>query len=70
VEYLLNNHASLKTADSFGRTALDHATTDDVKTLLHSARSRLADRAATCWLPGDDVSTRRRYKQFFKKVKK
>jgi len=60
VEYLLRNHASLKTVDSFGRTALHHATTDDVKTLLHSARGCLDDRR-TCWLPGDDVTASQMY---------
>ena len=61
VEYLLRNHASVKTVDSFGRTALHHATTDDVKALLHSARSYLGDRSTCCWLPNDDAgaSTRK-----------
>jgi len=61
VEYLLKNRASLTTVDSFGRTALGHATTDDVKALLHTAQSHLAERGTSCWMPGDDVSTQRRY---------
>jgi len=61
VEYLVRNHASLKTVDSFGRTALDHATTDDVKALLQSARSCLGDRGTSCWLPSDDVIASRKY---------
>ena len=60
VEYLLRNHASLQTVDSFGRTALDHATTDDVKALLQSARSQLGGRS-TCWMPCDDVTSLRKY---------
>jgi len=60
VEYLLRNHASLQTVDSFGRTALDHATTDDVKALLQSARSQLGGRS-TCWMPCDDVTSSRKY---------
>jgi len=61
VEYLLRNRASLSTKDSLGRTALHHATTDDVKTLLQAAISYLDNRTSTCWLPGDDVSTHRKY---------
>jgi len=59
VEYLLRNHASMTIVDSFSRTALHHATTDDVKSLLHSVRTHLDDTVFTCRAPGDDVISSR-----------